>query len=274
MPPKKKDWYWECESEKVLADTALKLVRSPEGWPDEGLAVVGLYWYYLNLMHLSPRIGYLLSDQGLPLTTADVANLLGRPVQVVDVVQAILLRTGLLSQDSDGTIYSRGMVKRMELRAKRQRAGKRGGEASRAVLLKQMVEQTVQQNVGITSSLSSQEDKEPPKPPPRDGGVGEGSFAQANGRAKPGLIDLAQKATFLRGWGTSPEEIARWTTHLADLLAAGIAAGVIDAELDRAGRMRSEPAWDFQKRLLEAGGNHEREDPLAGFRAAINDAGG
>ena len=67
-------------------------------------------------------------------------------------------------------------------------------------------------------------------------------------------VALAQKFAFLRGCGTSPNEVGRARVHLADMIAAGISVAAIDAELERKGRQRSEPPWDLQKRLMQAAG--------------------
>lgn len=64
-----------------------------------------------------------------------------------------------------------------------------------------------------------------------------------------GITDLAQKAAFKQGKGTSPRSIAEWHTHISDLRKKGLAVDVIEREINRAGRFFSEPPWEFSKRL-------------------------
>lgn len=85
---------------------------------------------------------------------------------------------------------------------------------------------------------------------------------------------LAEEFAFAGGEGTSPSAIARARAVMADLLAAGVTAPVIRAELARPGRHKSEHPGDLRRRLLPpTKGEKSAIDPFAGFRAAANGAG-
>lgn len=170
---KDEDWYWACEPALVLADEDLALCPAPDGWPDEGLSCLGLYFLMLCVMHRSPRRGYLLASNGLPLTTADLARLVRRPVEVVNKVQAVLLSRSLFSVSGQGEIYSRGMVKRQELRLKRQDSGSKGGKAR--VLVEQTLKEKVKQTLtdyGSKEKIDNDSDPQNGKIAPSRAGPG------------------------------------------------------------------------------------------------------
>lgn len=230
---KHKDWYWEAEQDKIAADEMLRLVRSPEGWPDDGLACVGLWFFMMNQMWRSPRVGYLcdLVETHLPLKTTKLATMVGRDVQVVEQVQQVLIRENFFSITPENIIYSRGIVRKAALRKKRASAGRKGGRVS-ASLLKQNVEQNEQQSLIL--------------------GIGIG-IENLNGSVSEIAARLAQKAAFLSGKGTKASAVADWNAHISDLLAAGVSAEAINSDLDESkgsrGSRKSEPPWDFAKRL-------------------------
>lgn len=120
-----------------------------------------------------------------------------------------------------------------------------------------------------------EEEKRKDQKAPEGAGQGVSLFSPQEEPNQDGEINrLAQKATFLRGRGTDQNEIARWHSHLADLIRDGQSIAAIEAELDRPDRRTSEAAWDFEKRL--SGDEHAKRpdtsDPYAGFRSAIEGA--
>ena len=123
----RKEFYWECRSADVLADESLALIQSPQGWPDEGLSCVGLYWLMLNVMHRSPRKGYLLDPFGAPPKADGLAKLARRSERVVARLMGLILAAGLFDVDPEGTISSRAMTRQVLKRAKLRENGKKGG---------------------------------------------------------------------------------------------------------------------------------------------------
>lgn len=249
-----KDWYWECESAEVLADEGLALISSPDGWPDEGLSCVGLYWLMLCVMHRSPRRGYLLDPtSGLPLTTAGLARMVRRSVQVVDRVQQVILTSGLFSADKHGTIYSRGMIKREELRQKRREAGSKGGAA--AALLKQAGQQTPQQTLGVGMLEGNPRKEEIPKAGISLGALWIWLSRRKKGRTKAEDPDDAQ-AMF--------DEWQR---------AHGLTLAEIEAEISRDGRDKSESLGEFRQRWFREKGivNGTVKPPGQHSRVAFQD---
>lgn len=235
---KKKDWYWEAESDKIAADLDLLLIRSPDEGPTQGLECVGLYFLMTNLMWRSPRTGYLCdpAKEGVPMSDTDLAVLVGRDSAVVQRVLNVLLVREMFSKTLEGIIYSRGILRRLALRAKRSKAGKKGGLRSQD-LLKQKVEQNTEQTlrlrigIGIDSS---------------EGGSG--------GNLDPpefSIAFLAQEAAFAEGWGGQANRIAKWHVVLDDLSRAGFSDARLAGELAKK-PLKSEPPWDFLKRLLKA----------------------
>lgn len=94
------------------------------------LAARGLWIDMLSLMHLSPRRGYLLAVNGKPHTHEQIARLTGCSSDDVSLLLAELQSSGCFSCTSDGTIYSRRMVRDEEIRQVRSDAGRKGGEIS------------------------------------------------------------------------------------------------------------------------------------------------
>ncbi len=88
------------------------------------------------------------------------------------------------------------------------------------------------------------------------------------------LIQLADKAAFLSGSAQSPTMTAHWHSHLADMIANGFTLEQLEAEIDEGkgphGTRRSEPPWDFKRRLEGTAGKAKAAaaDPFAGWRAA------
>jgi predicted transcriptional regulator len=263
MPRKKKnakDWYWEAEQDKIAADENLKLIRSPDDGPAEGLDCVGLYFLMLNEMARSVRKGYLLSpaDDRKPMSATELAVLTGRSAAVISRTQAVILQRGLFSKTDTGIVYSRGMVRKEELRKKRAKCGKKGGLRT-GDLLKQIVEQNGQQNLGIGIEIQSPSSNLP-----------EEKFAQAKSGCPPSAHDLAVKWCFMRR-GTGKESAQDAAEVFAGMIAVGISSLAIDAEIDSPKRDRAEYLWEFRKRVK--GLNHAKPvDTKAGFRAVAEAA--
>ena len=236
---KSKNWYWEAEQDRIAADVDLRTLPSPEGWPSDGLDSVGLYFLLLNEMWRSVRVGYLCDpvQVNVPLDGTKLASLVGRDPAVVQRVIHVLLERKMFSKTPEGIVFSRGIIRREELRKKRSKAGKKGGLRSQDLLrqkVEDQVEQTIRIRIGIQSPLNGSD-----------------------------LISLAQKAAFLSGKGQKADWVRDWEMHLSDLLAAGLSAEEIEKELDESkgpsGPRRSEPPWDFKERLLAARGLGKRK---------------
>lgn len=248
MSRKQKHWYWEAEQDRIAADEELRLLPSPKDWPSQGLECVGLWFLMMNQMWRSPKTGYLCDPvhQDLPLKTTDLASMVGRDVQVVERVLKVIMTRKLFESTTEGIIYSRGILRKVALRKKRVSAGRKGGKAT-ADLLKQNVKQMVEQPITLGIGIQNQNSH--------------GSEIES-----PDAEDtrLAQKAAFLAGDGLRPSAVTRWLAFISDLRRFGIAAAVVEAELDRPDRMRSEAPWEFQKRLLDAAGisNGKKKQPL------------
>lgn len=237
---KKKDWYWEAESDKIASDEDLRLLQSPEGWPGDGLECIGLWFLMINLMWRSSRSGYLHdpTNERLPLDSTKLAKLLGRDPTVVARVLTVLLDRGLFSKSPEGIIYSRGILRRVKLRKDRSKAGKKGGLRSQS-LLKQTVEQKDEQTVRI--------------------GIGIQTQIPLNGSE---AISLAQKVSFLQRKGHKVDWMNEWESNISDLLTNGVSVAEIDKDFDKTkgpnGTLKSETPWAFKERLLRERGKTSR----------------
>ncbi len=151
-----KNWYWEAEHDKIAADEMLRLVRSPEGWPAEGLECIGLWFLLMNQMWRSVRVGYLCDpvQSDVPLKLQDLSSLTGRTNEVVQRVLQVLLDRNFFSKTPEGIIYSRGIIRKDSLRKKRAKAGRKGGKVLQ-VLLKQNTKQNTKQTLGIDIGIQS-----------------------------------------------------------------------------------------------------------------------
>lgn len=235
-----KDWYWEAEQDKIAADQDLKLIPSPEGWPSEGLDCVGLWFLMLNLMSRSARRGYLCSpaDDRKPMSFDELAVLTGRTKAVVTRLANVILLRGLFSKTEDGIIYSRGMLRKEELRKKRSKSGKKGGLRTRD-LLKQIAKQNEQQTLRIRIQNASES-------------FNGDDFAQAKVEAK--FDDAARRLAFVyRGAirGRRPEDESVCVEAFAEMLAMGLSEDLLTAELRKGPpqRDRGEYLWQIKKRL-------------------------
>lgn len=79
------------------------------------------------LMQGSVKPGYAVATDGKPLSLQDMATLLGCPDRELKADIDLLVRVGQFAWDERRALYSIPLAKRMELRAKRQRAGRAGG---------------------------------------------------------------------------------------------------------------------------------------------------
>lgn len=150
---KSKEWYWEAEHDKIAADENLKLIRCDPG-DSEGLECVGLWFLMMNLMARSARQGYLVSpaDDREPMSATELAVLTGRSAAVVSRLLSIVLQRGLFSKTDDEIIYSRGLVRKAQIRKIRSKSGKKGGLRTQD-LLKQTLEQKDKQKLGIVMGI-------------------------------------------------------------------------------------------------------------------------
>lgn len=88
------------------------------------------------------------------------------------------------------------------------------------------------------------------------------------------ITQLADKAAFLSGNAQSPAMVGHWLSHLSDLIGSGFTLEQLEEAIDAGkgpnGNRKSEPPWDFKRRLEGAAGKGRgaAADPLAGWRAA------
>lgn len=90
----------------------------------------GVWFEILLLMHESDQRGRLLLN-GKPMPEEALARTLGLDKQKLSKIVSTLLEYGVASQDSDGVIFSKRMVKDEDIRQKRAVAGKKGGKRSK-----------------------------------------------------------------------------------------------------------------------------------------------
>ena len=91
----------------------------------------GIWFEVICLMHESEDRGRLVLN-GEPMPDPAVARLLGLQVDEWREVRGRLLDYGVASEDDDGALVNRRMVKDEEIRRKRAEAGAKGGRRSRA----------------------------------------------------------------------------------------------------------------------------------------------
>lgn len=271
--PIAKDWYWEAEQDKIASDMDLLLIRSPDDWPAEGLECVGLWFLMLNLMAKSVRKGYLLdpADDRKPMSATELAVLTGRSAAVVSRIQAVILQRGLFSQNEDGIIYSRGMVRKEELRKKRAKSGKKGGLRTQD-LLKQNVKQNTKQTLGIGIELT-----------PNSSSM-QCDFAQANAQAKPSedpppgkYRDAAVRVAFVYAShmrGRRMEDVTERVDAFEAMLEMGVPEEYLTRDLKRRppDRDRSEQLWQIKKRAFDAFGIKDKAEPRPPSKGEIEQA--
>lgn len=239
-----KEWYWEAEQDRIAADEDFKLIQSPADWPGEGLECVGLWFLLFNQMARSKRKGFLcdLVDTRKPMSPYDLAKLTGRSASVVLLVMNVLLERNLFSKNDQGIVYSRGLVRKEELRLVRSKAGKKGGLRSQ-VLLKQIVEQNTEQTLRIGILI------------PPDLSSPDGDFAQA----KVGANEPAARLAFVYQSsvrGRRPEELSVCFDAFAEMIAMGVEeeAATVYLKKKPPARDRSEYLWQIKNKLYVAAG--------------------
>jgi len=93
-----------------------------------GLYARGMWFECLLLMHQDCDPYGHLAMNGVALSPAQVARLLREPVDVINAAFHELESAGVFSRTSDGTIYSRRMVRDWNVRQQRVAGGKTGAE--------------------------------------------------------------------------------------------------------------------------------------------------
>lgn len=106
-------WYWQDWE----ADTGLRA---------SSLAAQGLWMRMLSIMARSPKKGFLL-DGGKQMESKTLAKLTGESEAVIDALLDELRDHAVFSQDEDGTIFNRRMVRESEISEIRSNAGRLGG---------------------------------------------------------------------------------------------------------------------------------------------------
>jgi hypothetical protein len=114
----KTDWFWS----DWLGDQAVRRLTPAER---------GVWIDLLALMAVACPTGYLCDETGRPLTEADVGRVTNASAEEVAERIAAILAKGAASQDRDGRIYNRRMVRDAANAAKKRANGKRGGVATR-----------------------------------------------------------------------------------------------------------------------------------------------
>jgi hypothetical protein len=258
--------WWKFFTKDFLADTNLKSVS---------LEAVGLWPYLMCLMHDAPRRGFLARQDGGPYTTEQLAAISGRSSIDVSRLVSELVSSAVFSVSPDGLVYSRRMVKEANLGEIRSEVGRKGGRSTQRSLLKQKSsKQEIDENSSVSEVLLKQNAKQnsskhPSKPlesyssinseeeTQEEGGVGEGVLLKQNAKQNqprpgvtPELLAVAW-AWYRSGHGHKGEkerEAAR--TCFEEMIRHGAKAEVIDAEIRRDDRDRTEPLWTFKDRLM------------------------
>lgn len=91
----------------------------------------GVWRELLDVMHESDERGRLVFPTGAPMPDAAIARLLGITEADWKQIRSRLLSYGVASEDEDGVLYNRRMVRDEELRQAKVEAGRKGGRKSR-----------------------------------------------------------------------------------------------------------------------------------------------
>jgi hypothetical protein len=91
----------------------------------------GVWLEVLCLMHESPERGRLVLPSGDPLPDEAIARNLSITEAEWKQKRSKLLAYGVASQDEDGVLYNRRMVRDEDIRNKRAEAGRKGGKVSK-----------------------------------------------------------------------------------------------------------------------------------------------
>lgn len=265
----KKNPYFKFYAKDLLADETLRLCS---------LETRGLWIYVLSLMHRCVPRGYLVQENGKPMTTAQLARLASCQEAEADRCINELLSAGVFDVSDDGRIYSRRMVKETGISESRSAAGSKGAAVTNATGQKfaaakpsanarQTGRQTLGKSVGMgieeyTEIYSEKAQEENlGNDPPRDGGLGEGILPRQNRRQNLGKTEFddlspewlariwCNECRAMRGRiaRDKPEDIS---PQFAEWVAFGVPASEIDAEM-KTPRDRTEHLWQFKQRLFD-----------------------
>jgi uncharacterized phage protein (TIGR02220 family) len=142
----------------------------------------GLWIEMLCIMHQCEPYGHLAVN-GRPMTTEQLARLVGEPHASVKKGLAELETAGVFSRTDDGCIYSRRMVKDERLRNVRAEAGKLGG------------------NPNLLGGKVNQTDNHPPKQSPTPSSSSSSSSSEESkalsGKPDPHRQDAKEILSFL-----------------------------------------------------------------------------
>lgn len=263
MARKQLPWF-KAWTKDILGDAQLKSV-SPEARC--------LWIYIMCLMHTAPRRGYLMQENRHPYSNEQLGRIAGLSAETAAHLQQELITAAVFSVSEDGFPFSRRMVRESMISDVRSEAGMKGALAKH--LPRQKAGNGMEYGICKPSSSNKEKESEIPNPPNGGGCRGEEGLPQQkdgkNDVCHSKASSLAADAAFVRrGAGAPPGEISLWEAHIADLLMSGIEEGAIRAEIRRKGRLRSEPPWDFQKRLMPkkaAGTNGKLSDDEFARRA-------
>lgn len=204
------------------------------------LAARGLWIELICIAHESDRYGYL-DINGKPMTPAQLARMVGELPATVAKLLSELEDAGVFSRDEQGCIYSRRMVADERIRNVRSDAGRLGGNPN---LVKQKVDGLLKQNEGqnLTPSSSSSssesaialsardpDDPNTPTPEPPT--------------TRAGAVCRRMKAAGLTAVNPAHPK-----------LAALLAAGITDAELEAAAADAAQRGKGFAYALAAAEG--------------------
>ena len=97
----------------------------------------GLWFDMICYMWENVERGVMVKPNHKPYTKDEIVNMIGKDCGGTGHWLDVLIDNGVCAiRESDGAIYSRRMVKDEDVRQKRQQAGKRGGEVTKAKILK------------------------------------------------------------------------------------------------------------------------------------------
>ena len=231
---------------------------------DKDFATISLagkgYWLnLLCLMHLSPRKGYLLQENGTPYSMETLARISGiSPDEAAHLYQC-LLTSGIFSvSDTEPKVpFSRRMVREARITQVRAEAGSKGGRFAQAKLKQtssKAPSNSLEYGMCLDSSNSKEEKKNIPIPPDGMGVQGEGKFAQAKiEQNKLSLESLAVAWVDRRGANSSLREYDKAVEGFSELYLLGVPLELIRDEVMRADRSAvSDAVFDVVKRLRAA----------------------
>lgn len=119
----------------------------------------GVWRELLDVMHESPERGRLVFPTGAPMPDSAIARLLGITEAEWKQIRSRLLSHGVASEDEDGVLYNRRMVRDEHLRHVRAEAGRKGGKASKPQSKRESKTET-KRGSSSSSSASAEEKQE------------------------------------------------------------------------------------------------------------------